>query len=421
MLGIIFLAMEDFLETSIGAGAWGRAQSLAMVSEKEYLPEVDYPDQEAMALFRVATRLLETDLDTVLESLGGHMGNGLVEMGISMGLIEEHWTTMDILENLQGILHGAVGSQNPNIVPPDIRSLRLRHGECAVVYFSPRQLCSLLRGIVQGIAEYFDESIVQKEHICMKSGSLLCRFSVSFEDPAMMRYVDVPREFEICRQRGDDIVLYNQFKGVPLAGKGSVEGFSENEALVRVSPGQLRAMQVEGRTFLSLPHLPIGLVAQVRDVYPHLGVARLFQINLAEGYFGHRVFNRVELTEPAASRFILAGREYTARLLNLSAGGGSFSLSLTAAVDERALFDSVWVSFTLPLKWFSQGDTLELGPQDLEVWGNLLHIQVREQEQDRLVRVVFNDLTHRDLAVINEYLKSRQQEVFAEIDRPSGG
>ncbi|MBF0152579.1 MAG: heme NO-binding domain-containing protein [Magnetococcales bacterium] len=418
MLGIIFLAMEDFLETSVGAGAWARAQSLAMTGNKEYVPEVDYPDQELMTLFRVATRLLETDLDAMLERMGQHMGSGLVEMGVSMGLIEAHWTTMDILENLALILQGAMESQNVNIEPPAIRTLRLRHGETAIVYFSSRHLCSLLHGIIQGIGDYFDEPIVLKEHLCMKNGSLLCRSSVTFNDPMLMHFVDVPREFETCRQRGDEISFFNQFKGVPLSGKGKVEGFSENEALVRVMPGQLQAMHLEGRTFLSMPHLPIGLVAHVRDVYPHLGVVRLFRISLAEGYFGHRVFNRVAPAEPIHARFVLNGREHAAHLLNLSAGGGSFSLSLEAAVDERALFDPVWVSFTLPLKWFSQGDTLELGPQELEVWGNLLHVQV--QERERLVRVVFNDLTHRDLAVINEFLKSRQQEVLPEIKQYNG-
>ncbi|MBF0135302.1 MAG: heme NO-binding domain-containing protein [Magnetococcus sp. DMHC-1] len=418
MLGIIFLAMEDFLETTIGAGSWTRAQSLAMLEGKEYVPEIDYPDQEIMALFRSATRLMETDLETVLERMGIHIASGLVEMGISMGLIETHWTTMDILENLPLILQGAVDSQNPNVVPPPIRTLRLRHGEAAIVYFSERQLCPLLKGIVQGIGEYFDEPITQRELLCMKNGSPLCRFSVAFNDPILMRFVDVPREFETCRQRGDEIIFFNQFKGVPLSGKGKVEGCSENEALVRVMPGQLQAMQAEGRTFLSMPHLPIGLVAYVRDVYPHLGVVRLFRISMAEGYFGHRVFNRVEPSQPIDSRFVLNGQEHKATLQNLSAGGGSFSLPLSAAVDDLSLFDPVWVSFSLPLKWFSQGDTLELGPQDLEVWGNLLHVQVREQE--RLVRVVFNDLTHRDLAVIDEYLRSRQQEVLPEIKQYQG-
>ncbi|MBF0426075.1 MAG: heme NO-binding domain-containing protein [Magnetococcales bacterium] len=417
MLGIIFLAMEDFLETSIGAGAWARAQSIAMVDNKEYVPEVDYPDQEAMTLLRAAAHLLESDPDTTLERMGRHIGSGLVEMGVSMGLVESHWTTMDILENLPLILQGAVESQNPNVAPPAIRTLRLRHGETAIVYYSQRRLCSLMRGIIQGVGDYFDEPIVQKEHLCMKSGSLLCRSSVTFNDPMLMHFVDVPREFEICRQRGDEISFFNQFKGVPLTGKGKVEGFSENEALVRVMPAQLQAMHLEGRTFLSMPHLPIGLVAHVRDVYPHLGVVRLFRISLAEGYFGHRVFNRVAPAEPVTTRFVLGGREYAARLLNLSAGGGSFSLPLAAAVDELSLFDPVWVSFVLPLKWFSQGDTLELGPQELEVWGNLLNVQVRDQE--RLVRVVFNDLTHRDLAVINEFLKSRQQEVLPEIQAQS--
>ncbi|MBF0625827.1 MAG: DUF2378 family protein [Magnetococcales bacterium] len=418
MLGLFFMGLEDFLDTTLDEEAWNRALAGAGLGPREFDPGQDYPEEEAIALVGEAARLLDQPLDQTLEGLGRHMAGGLMEMGVSMGLVAEEWGSMDVLERLPQFLPSAIAAYNPDVEPFDIRTLRLRHGETVIAYFSQRQLCSLIKGIVLGLGDYFDEPVAYEEPVCQHRGAPLCRISVFLDDPLLLRFVDVPREFETIRRRGEEITLFNQFQGVPLTGPAQVIGYDREEATIRAMPEQLSAMAHQGRTYISVPHLPIGLSAQVYRVDPQTGSARLHKIELADGHIGHRTHNRVEPEKPIPARFMVEGQEFRARLINLSAGGASLSLDAKALVDERALFNPVWVSFTLPLKYMSFGDTLELGPQELAAWGNLLHVE--EQGKQRMVRVIFQDLTSRDRALIHEFHRERREKVVDELRKMTG-
>ena len=49
-----------------------------------------------------------------------------------------------------------------------------------LIYDSPRLLCSLLKGAIEGAAERYGEKASIVERTCMKRGDSLCRFEIRF-------------------------------------------------------------------------------------------------------------------------------------------------------------------------------------------------------------------------------------------------
>ena len=53
-----------------------------------------------------------------------------------------------------------------------------------LIYDSPRKLCSVLMGAIEGAAERYEEQVYISERTCMKRGDTTCRFEVRFSAPS---------------------------------------------------------------------------------------------------------------------------------------------------------------------------------------------------------------------------------------------
>src|SRR5260370_40379580 len=59
--------------------------------------------------------------------------------------------------------------------------------EFALIYDSPRQLCPVLLGAIEGAAERYGEYVQIAERSCMKRGAAVCRFEMRFFSPPTAR------------------------------------------------------------------------------------------------------------------------------------------------------------------------------------------------------------------------------------------
>ncbi|MBF0453596.1 MAG: heme NO-binding domain-containing protein [Magnetococcales bacterium] len=416
MNGLIFLALDDFLESRLGEGAWTEAVALAGIKETEFAPDRFYPDQLASKLFTATASQLNLPLPEMLEQFGQHLAPGLVEMGRLMGVVKKSWKTIDILENLRTPILEAFANKEEGIHPPDIRTYRLKHSEVAVAYVSKRQLCHLLKGIIMGMGAFFEEPILFKERVCMLQGKApLCRLSVFLDDPQMVRYVDIKREFEIVHSRIDELVFYNQFGGLPFSHPGLVLQFSDTEVIVQAPREQLITMEEEGRTFISVNHLPIGLQASVKEINLDQGFATLNNFILSHGTIGLRCYKRVTPNDKFPIEIEVEGKRFKGMVINISGGGVKIELSKQIPVDETLLFVQVSLTFSLPLKWVKKGDTIELGPQDLALDGNIL--DVYEEGDQRYLRIVFSTLSGHNLFLMDQLYQRYMEEVKPRIQK----
>src|SRR5258706_6399058 len=68
--------------------------------------------------------------------------------------------------------------------------------EMALIYDSPRKLCSLLWGAIEGAAERYGERVQVVERSCMKQGSPICRFELRFsaKKSAPLEQLETPEQ-----------------------------------------------------------------------------------------------------------------------------------------------------------------------------------------------------------------------------------
>ncbi|MBF0195821.1 MAG: heme NO-binding domain-containing protein [Magnetococcales bacterium] len=402
MNGLIFLALDDFLESQLGVDAWSEAMDSAGLEQQDFEPEYFYPDQVAVDLFNAVAKQLNLPLSEMLEKFGRHLVPGLVKMGQHMGIVKKSWRTLDILEHIQDPILISFSNKDEGILAPKIRVYRLKHSEIAIAYVSKRKLCHLLKGIVLGMGEYFSEPIMFKEKVCMHNNNApLCRLTVYIDDPDMVHYVDINREFKIVHSKIEELTFYNQFSGIPIIHAGLVLQYGDKEVVIQAPREQLVAMEAEGKTYISLKHLPIGLKAMVKEVEVKQGYATLHEFFMTKGAVGQRFYKRITPKKRFAVTIDIDGASFSGKVQNISEGGVKISLQKPVNLDESVLFMPVALKFNLPLKWMQKGDTIELGPHKLSLEGNLLDIV--DEENCLAVRIKFNTLTKHNLFVLDQY------------------
>ncbi|MEO5339988.1 MAG: heme NO-binding domain-containing protein [Magnetococcus sp. MYC-9] len=412
MHGIIFLALEDFLEARCGEGAWSQAMREANLVEQRFAPDCFYPDEGATDLFRASAKVLHLSLAQTLEALGRHMSSDLISLGRSMGLVREAWTTLDLLEHLPKEILAAFGNASAGMKPPDIRTYRLKYAEVAVAYVSERKLCPLLKGIVLGMGEFFNEPIRIEERLCMLENAPLCRLSVYLDSPTLKNHIEISREFQAVHSRIQEIRFFNQFAGIPVVNQGLVLQYGKDSVLVQIHPESLLAMRTEGLTYLALPHLPIGLKAHVASVDGRHGTATLQQIVATDGPIGRRLQSRVVPDQPIGIELRIRKQTVRGGIGNLSEGGICVILRNESPIDESMLFTPVQMRFTLPVHSVDSAATDEPTAKIL-LDGNLLHID--KQGERHRVRIVFRPLTVNNAQWVRRYYLAREQQASHQL------
>ena len=78
-------------------------------------------------------------------------------------LIDPSWRTAEMLLNTEDIIHKVVRMKNPGAAPPQLKFRRIGDNELLFYYNSPRQMSSVARGIMKGIADHYGETLTIQE------------------------------------------------------------------------------------------------------------------------------------------------------------------------------------------------------------------------------------------------------------------
>lgn len=409
MHGIIFLALEDFLESRCGEGAWSQAMREANLVEQIFSPDRFYPDEGAADLFEASAKVLKLPKGQTLEELGRHMSAGLIAMGRSMGLIQEEWRTLDILEHLDSDILSTFRNDGTGLKPPDIRTYRLKYGEIAAAYVSERKLCQLFKGIVLGVGAFFNEPIRIEERVCMLGNAPLCRLSIYLDDPTLKDHVEITREFQAVHNRIQEVRFFNQFLGIAVINQGLVLQYGAEGVLIQISPESLLAMREEGRTYLALPHLHLGLKATVAQVDMAQSTAMLQEIVATDGPIGRRILPRVVPVKPIPIELRINKQTLRGGIANISASGLCIVLRSDPILNETILFAPIKVRFALPVQTVDT-DLESASTSKIMLDGNILNID--ERGGRHTIRIVLQPYAVNDANLIQTYYQERQQHAF---------
>ncbi|WP_435347120.1 heme NO-binding domain-containing protein [Haloarchaeobius sp. HRN-SO-5] len=178
MHGIILKGLKDFVVDTYDQQTWNQICEAADIERRLYVPVTEYPDEHVFALVEAAVDLSGEEPADLLRAFGRFVVPQLVQTyGVH---VDEDWTGLDLIENVERYIHQALRSKNISTFdPPGIDARRIDAGTVVVDYDSDRQLCDVAMGLVQGIGEHYDESLDVEERQCMHDGAPSCKFVVT--------------------------------------------------------------------------------------------------------------------------------------------------------------------------------------------------------------------------------------------------
>ena len=180
MYGIIFTFLKEYVEERHGGNETWRTLVKATTGQehKIYFPVVDYSDEEIVGLAQTAADALGLSLPVVLEDFGSYVGPRLMSF-YPMYLKDGLDNSFDMIIHAGANIHDAIHRHNPDRKPPHLSAQRESDDVLIIHYHSHRKLCHVVRGIVRGLGEHFNEELTIEETQCMYEGAKECVIKVT--------------------------------------------------------------------------------------------------------------------------------------------------------------------------------------------------------------------------------------------------
>jgi Haem-NO-binding len=173
--GLIFISFRDYIAATHGAAA-----EQVLEGEPIYLLSEAYPDERFGALVERASEATGLQRGTVLGEFGVFTAETTF-VRLYPALFAVSSSARAFLLTVEQPIHELVRTAIPNALPPKLDLSEFGEDGVAVVYTSPRRLCELLRGLVEGTARHYGETAHIDERSCMHRGDYACLVEARFE------------------------------------------------------------------------------------------------------------------------------------------------------------------------------------------------------------------------------------------------
>ena len=171
MHGIVFAELKKFVDTTFDPTVWAELLKSSGLDGKIYLPTQPYPDEDIIELVSQACIRSGLSKEELLDQFGQFIVPDL--LSIFNYAIQPSWKTLDLIENVESVIHKAVRINNKGAVPPKLTVSRVSQSVVEIIYQSPRRMEHLGVGIIKGIAAYFKEKVVVNCKVLTPETSLI--------------------------------------------------------------------------------------------------------------------------------------------------------------------------------------------------------------------------------------------------------
>ena len=182
MHGLIFVTWEKYLAERFGVTTLRKYRdALGETSATAPLTSRVYEDAVLLAGVTTLNGITHVKPDTLLREFGYYF----ILNGLTRHLCAYLLTQVNSARDLLLTMHDAHEqmSRLPEGLTPPLFEYRIQHTrptELTIIYDSPRKLCSVLLGAIEGAAERYGEKVSVVEQTCMKHGASVCRFRIHF-------------------------------------------------------------------------------------------------------------------------------------------------------------------------------------------------------------------------------------------------
>lgn len=175
MKGIIFNLLEEVVVAQHGDAAWDALLDTADLPG-DYTSLGSYDDKEIVKLVDAAAGALKISPQEVLRWFGREAMPLLAQR--YPAFFVEFRTTLPFVLSVNSIIHPEVRKLYAGAHCPYFRFQQMPDGALQMTYDSPRKLCTLAHGFIEGAAGHFGET-AHVEHLhCMHRGDDKCVLSI---------------------------------------------------------------------------------------------------------------------------------------------------------------------------------------------------------------------------------------------------
>ena len=180
MKGIIFNQLENMVTETLGLEAWDTLLNETALSTKDglFVGPNTYPDEDLFALVATASRVTGTPAADLVRTFGRYLFPRLVASHPMF--IKPDMTAKSFLLSVDRVIHVEVRKLDANAGLPTISYENPAPNQLIMLYRSPRALCALAEGLIEGVGAHFDEPIETRQLECTHLGAPLCRIECTF-------------------------------------------------------------------------------------------------------------------------------------------------------------------------------------------------------------------------------------------------
>jgi hypothetical protein len=175
MKGVVFNLLEQAVTDAHGADAWMDLIDAAGV-DGTYTSLGSYPDEEMFALVGAASAALNLPPEAILRWFGQ---KAMPMLAVKYGaFFEGHRNAESFVLSVNDIIHPEVRKLYSGAGCPHFHFTHEPDGQLIVGYHSPRKLCHLAQGFIEGASAHFGQSVEVAHLACMADGNPICRLGV---------------------------------------------------------------------------------------------------------------------------------------------------------------------------------------------------------------------------------------------------
>ena len=181
MHGLIFVTWEKYLTERFGSALLGAyRKEIGETPSTAPLASHLYGDDVLLAGVGAAHHLTGVAVDTLLREYGRYfIINGLTSHLCAAVLAEVH-SGRELLLTMRDV-HARLRLTHTGVTPPLFNyEISTTPNTVRLIYDSPRKLCSVLWGAIEGAAERYNERVEIVERACMKHGAQGCLLEAYF-------------------------------------------------------------------------------------------------------------------------------------------------------------------------------------------------------------------------------------------------
>ncbi len=160
MYGLVNQAVRQMVLCEHGQNAWEAIRRKAAVEDDDFVAMQQYPDEQTYDLVAAASEALGAPAEAVLREFGHYWVRYVADSGYGDLMKAAGRSLREFLTNLDH-LHARVGLTFPALRPPEFTVIEDSQARIRLEYRSPREgLAPFVIGLVEGLAERFDERVV---------------------------------------------------------------------------------------------------------------------------------------------------------------------------------------------------------------------------------------------------------------------